>query len=48
MRQLTLKILASVSAAGPLGWVALIACAALALAGYAISALVTVVTLLKG
>lgn len=47
-RELVAKLLASVSEAGPLGWVALIACGSLALAGYAIWALVTVVRLFKG
>jgi hypothetical protein len=47
-RELAAKLLASVSEAGPLGCVALIACGSMALAGYAIWALVTVVRLFKG
>jgi hypothetical protein len=47
-RELAAKLLATVSDAGPFGWVALIACGSLALAGYAIWALVTIVRLFKG
>lgn len=47
-RELAGKLLATVSDAGPFGWVALIACGSLALAGYAIWALVTIVRLFKG
>jgi hypothetical protein len=37
----------AVAAAGPVGWMALVACAALALAGYAISAILTIVHTLR-
>jgi hypothetical protein len=37
-----------VVAAGPVGWMALVVCAALALAAYAISAILIIVHTLKG
>jgi hypothetical protein len=47
-RQLATTVLGSVTSSGPVGWIALVACAALALAGYAIWALVAIVRMLKG
>jgi hypothetical protein len=41
-------LLRTVAAAGPIGWMALVTCAAIALAAYAISAIVTIVHTLKG
>ena len=43
MRRTIENVVRVVAAAGPVGWMALVACAALALAGYAISAILTVV-----
>lgn len=43
MRRTIASVVRAVAAAGPVGWMALVACAALALAGYAISAILTVV-----
>jgi len=38
----------AVAAAGPVGWMAMVTCAALALAAYAISAILTVLHAHKG
>ena len=46
-RQLIDGVVRAVATAGPVGWIALVACAALALAGYAISAMLTVVHTLR-
>jgi hypothetical protein len=48
MRHTIETLLRAVAAAGPVGWMALVTCAALALAAYAISAILTVVHALKG
>jgi hypothetical protein len=48
MRQTIENIFRAVATAGPVGWMALVACAALALAAYAISAILTIVHTLKG
>jgi hypothetical protein len=41
-------VVRAVVAAGPVGWMALVVCAALALAAYAISAILIIVHTLKG
>jgi hypothetical protein len=41
------NVVRTVAGSGPVGWMALVACAALALAGYAISAILTVVHALR-
>ena len=46
-RRTIANILRAVTTAGPVGWMALVACAALALAAYAISAILTIVHTLK-
>jgi hypothetical protein len=46
--QMIENVVRTVADAGPVGWMALVACAALALAGYAISAVLTVVHTFKG
>lgn len=38
----------AVASAGPVGWIALVACGAMALAAYAISAIITIVHTLSG
>jgi hypothetical protein len=48
MRQTIENIVRAVATAGPVGWRALVACAALALAAYAISAILAVVQTLSG
>lgn len=48
MRQTIGTLLRTVAAAGPIGWMALVTCAALALAAYAISAILTIVHTFKG
>ena len=42
MRQTVENIVRAVATAGPVGWIALVACAAMALAAYAISAILTI------
>ena len=46
-RQMIHHVVRAAAAAGPVGWIALVACAALALAGYAISTILTVVQMLR-
>jgi hypothetical protein len=41
-------LLRTVAAAGPIGWIAVVTCAALALAAYAISAILTIAHTFKG
>lgn len=48
MRQTIEGVVRAVAAAGPVGWMALVTCAALALAAYAISAILTIVHTFKG
>jgi hypothetical protein len=45
--QMIENVVRTVAGSGPVGWMALVACAALALAGYAISAILTVVHALR-
>jgi hypothetical protein len=47
MRQTVENIVRAVATAGPVGWIALVACAAMALAAYAISAILTIVHTLR-
>jgi hypothetical protein len=46
-RQIVRDVVRAVTAAGPVGWIALVACAALALAAYTISSILTVIHILK-
>ena len=48
MRETVRDVVRAVGAAGPVGWMALVTCAALALAGYAIWAILTIVDTLGG
>jgi hypothetical protein len=48
MSRMIERVVPTAAAAGPVGWMALVTCAALALAAYAISAMLTVVHALKG
>jgi hypothetical protein len=48
MRETVRDVVRAVGAAGPVGWMALVTCAALALAGYAIWAILTIVDMLGG
>jgi hypothetical protein len=47
-RQMLESVVRAVAAAGPVAWMALVACTALALGAYAISAILTVVYMFKG
>jgi hypothetical protein len=47
MHQTVENIVRAVATAGPVGWIALVACAAMALAAYAISAILTIVHTLR-
>jgi hypothetical protein len=47
LRNLISKGIAAVQSAGPVGWVAIVALAALVLAGFAINAIVVIVTTMK-
>jgi hypothetical protein len=46
--QMIENVVRTVAGSGPVGWMALVACAALALAGYAIWAVLTIVHTFKG
>lgn len=48
MRRMIERVVRTAAAAGPVGWMALVSCGALALAAYAISAILAVVHALKG